>query len=375
MTPRLAGLALTALLLLTNSAHADDAETKAPSDDAGTIMSLQFKDAPIGTVIAEIARLSGRNIVVGPNVKGTTTVTLTKIPWKKALELIAAARGLKITHPSKGLTSITVDPNAKPLHAPGAKGQDRVLVTAVEGKTGLHRIDGHTVLLQGKPVTAKDTPIVSQVYDVRDLGAEHAGVAKAVREAEARGARVIRDDRGMLYVYAGPKDQARLSKALAWARATYVVVDGKGRAVRGVTLSTNGPLNADALLHPQMLKTSKRVENLRLALKHLQAAGATKEVRRVSVQLDLARAQLASMKAEIGAKRRALAAERVTVPRVWIPGRAGRPGGPGQPGTAGTAGAYVSLDSLRSEVRALRGDVRDLTKLVRELLAAQKRRR
>ena len=54
----------------------------------GDTISLDFKDAEIGTVLRVLSMKSNVNIVTGPEVKGLVTVRLDDVPWQKALEVI-----------------------------------------------------------------------------------------------------------------------------------------------------------------------------------------------------------------------------------------------------------------------------------------------
>ena len=51
-------------------------------------ISLDFKDAEIGSVLRVLSMKSNVNIVTGPEVKGLVTVRLDNVPWEKALEVI-----------------------------------------------------------------------------------------------------------------------------------------------------------------------------------------------------------------------------------------------------------------------------------------------
>jgi len=57
----------------------------APVDDT---ISLDFKDADIGSVLRVLSLKSNVNIVTGPEVKGLVTVRLDNVPWEKALDVI-----------------------------------------------------------------------------------------------------------------------------------------------------------------------------------------------------------------------------------------------------------------------------------------------
>ena len=51
-------------------------------------ISLDFKDAEIGSVLRVLSMKSNVNIVTGPEVKGLVTVRLENVPWEKALDVI-----------------------------------------------------------------------------------------------------------------------------------------------------------------------------------------------------------------------------------------------------------------------------------------------
>jgi len=51
-------------------------------------ISLDFKDAEIGSVLRVLSMKSNVNIVTGPEVKGLVTVRLYNVPWEKALDVI-----------------------------------------------------------------------------------------------------------------------------------------------------------------------------------------------------------------------------------------------------------------------------------------------
>ena len=51
-------------------------------------ISLDFKDADIGSVLRVLSMKSNVNIVTGPEVKGLVTVRLDNVPWEKALDVV-----------------------------------------------------------------------------------------------------------------------------------------------------------------------------------------------------------------------------------------------------------------------------------------------
>jgi type IV pilus assembly protein PilQ len=64
------------------------------SQYTGEPISLDLKDADIKDVFRTISELTGLNIVIDPDVRGTVTVRLENVPWDQALELILKQNGL-----------------------------------------------------------------------------------------------------------------------------------------------------------------------------------------------------------------------------------------------------------------------------------------
>src|SRR6202043_348460 len=60
----------------------------------GEPISLDLKDADIKDVFRTISQLTGLNIVIDPEVRGTVTVQLEDVPWDQALDLILKQNSL-----------------------------------------------------------------------------------------------------------------------------------------------------------------------------------------------------------------------------------------------------------------------------------------
>ena len=58
-----------------------------------TLVSLDFRDADIRTVLEVLALKSGVNIVASPDVTGQVSIQLTEVPWQQALEVILETYG------------------------------------------------------------------------------------------------------------------------------------------------------------------------------------------------------------------------------------------------------------------------------------------
>jgi type IV pilus assembly protein PilQ len=66
-------------------------------------------DTDINQIITTIAKVSGANIVVSPDVTGTLRVRLHDVPWRVALEEIAKTRGYTVVEEQRGILRV-VDP-------------------------------------------------------------------------------------------------------------------------------------------------------------------------------------------------------------------------------------------------------------------------
>ncbi|MGH9443226.1 MAG: type IV pilus secretin PilQ [Thermoanaerobaculia bacterium] len=77
-----------------NNAYKSKTVGGGESQYTGEPISLDLKDADIKDVFRTISELTGLNIVIDPDVRGTVTVRLENVPWDQALELILKQNGL-----------------------------------------------------------------------------------------------------------------------------------------------------------------------------------------------------------------------------------------------------------------------------------------
>ena len=75
------------------SAAATSAPAAAPAE-SGRLISLDFKDADVVNLLRILAAESGRNIVIGDDVRGKMSISLRNVPWNVALDTVMDARGL-----------------------------------------------------------------------------------------------------------------------------------------------------------------------------------------------------------------------------------------------------------------------------------------
>ena len=59
------------------------------------LISLEFKDADVVNLLRILAAESGRNIVMGDDVKGKMSISLRNVPWTLALQTVLETRGLQ----------------------------------------------------------------------------------------------------------------------------------------------------------------------------------------------------------------------------------------------------------------------------------------
>jgi type IV pilus assembly protein PilQ len=76
------------------SAYRSRTITEASTQFTGEPISLDLKDADIKDVFRTISQLTGLNIVIDPDVRGTVTVQLEDVPWDQALDLILKQNSL-----------------------------------------------------------------------------------------------------------------------------------------------------------------------------------------------------------------------------------------------------------------------------------------
>ncbi len=65
-----------------------------PATNGSRLISFDFKDADVVNLLRILAAESGRNIVIGEDVKGKMSITLRNVPWDLALETVMESKSL-----------------------------------------------------------------------------------------------------------------------------------------------------------------------------------------------------------------------------------------------------------------------------------------
>ena len=94
------------------------------------LISLDFKDADVVNLLRILAAESGRNIVVGDDVKGKMSISLRNVPWEQALDTILEARNLQKIETGNVLRIVTTEQLTRER-----EGQARVLEAKVKSES------------------------------------------------------------------------------------------------------------------------------------------------------------------------------------------------------------------------------------------------
>src|SRR5947207_2699827 len=132
--------------------------------DGRRLISLDFKDADVVNLLRILAAESGRNIVIGDDVKGKMSISLRNVPWEQALDTILETRGLQKIETGNVLRIVTSEQLTREREA-----QARVLESKVKSEA-----------------EARARLAEAQLKETEALQQKYASEA-AVREAEARG--------------------------------------------------------------------------------------------------------------------------------------------------------------------------------------------
>lgn len=116
-------------------------------------VSLSVLDADLRGVLETISRVAGHPVIPLPDVEGKVTLELQEVPWRRALDLVADAAGLRVTE-RPGVVLISRRPLPLPVASPWRPTDDgpRLDVTAANADLAelldeVGRRAGHNVLV------------------------------------------------------------------------------------------------------------------------------------------------------------------------------------------------------------------------------------
>ena len=87
---------------------------------SGDPYDFSFKNADISNILKFIAKISGLNMVIDPDVTGRFTCELVQVPWDQALELILKVNGLDMIQEGNILRIGKVEKLAQEAKTPAA---------------------------------------------------------------------------------------------------------------------------------------------------------------------------------------------------------------------------------------------------------------
>jgi type IV pilus assembly protein PilQ len=166
------------------------------------LISLDFKDADVVNLLRILAAESGRNIVIGEDVKGKMSISLRNVPWQLALETVLESRGLQKVEKDDVIRIVSTDQLTKEREA-----RARVEEAKLKGEA---------------EVRAKfaEAQVKEAEAQIRKLSAE-----AAQREQEARGP--LREETLRLS-YADPEEVAKTLQGILGIPAEGQKIQGPG---------------------------------------------------------------------------------------------------------------------------------------------------
>jgi type IV pilus secretin PilQ/predicted competence protein len=154
-----------------------------PPPDSRRLISLDFKEADVVNLLRILATESGKNIVVGDDVKGKMSITLRNVPWEVALDTILEARGLTKVERDNLIRIVTNEQIAREREAK-ARAEEARLKAEVEVRQ----------------------KVAEAILREQEAAVRKAAAEAAMQEAEARGP--LREETIRLS-YADPEEVAK----------------------------------------------------------------------------------------------------------------------------------------------------------------------
>jgi type IV pilus secretin PilQ/predicted competence protein len=182
----------------------------AQAPGAPRLLSLDFKDADVINVLRILAAESGRNIVIGPDVKGKISLSLRNVTWEQALDTVLETAGLARMEKAGIIRIVSIDQLTKEREAQ-ARAEEAQRKADIEVRTKL---------------------VEAQLKEA-DLAAKRAAQEAAAAEAAARGP--LREETIRLS-YADPDEVVRTLQGI-------LGIPPEGTPVSGVPVGapTGGP--------------------------------------------------------------------------------------------------------------------------------------
>lgn len=162
----------------TPPARAVPPTTPTPASGDSRLISLEFKDADVVNLLRILAVESGRNIVMGDDVKGKMSISLRNVPWTLALETILETRGLQRVDKDGVIRIVSIEQLTKEREA-----RLRVEEAKLKAQTEI-RTKTAEAALKDQEVRLKDQEVRLKEQQAQQRSQ---AFAAAIEEARARG--------------------------------------------------------------------------------------------------------------------------------------------------------------------------------------------
>lgn len=238
------------------------------AEDGAPAVTLEFESAPVREVIAAIAKTAEANVIVPEDVNGTiTNVSLHDVPWRAALEQVAALVGCEVTEEAHGI-----------LRVRKKRAAERVV-----------RVYDVRDLAERARPDSDYLPVIIAPDDPGDLEVELDG------------------DRHVLVVRATPERQAAFAKALDRLRAS-------ARERNAPTETKPAETDAEGRFHLEGIRVEYATGKAELeALAEQRAAMRARKEQamqaKLAAELAVLRAELSALRAELAEIKRILLAD------------------------------------------------------------------
>ena len=140
----------------------------------GRVVSLDFQDASIKSVLRLLSEVGGVTIVSGDDVKGNVTLHMKKVPWTQALDTILDVQGLVKKQTGDVISVMTAEKMKKDQADRRAGEEDRLKSEAIAKKAEQERMEERGKLRQIS-IEAKIVEATDEF--VRNIGVQWGGVS------------------------------------------------------------------------------------------------------------------------------------------------------------------------------------------------------
>ena len=134
------------------------------------MISFDFKDADVVNLLRILAAESGRNIVIGDDVKGKMSISLRNVPWELALDTVLETRGLQKVEKNGVIRIVSSEQLLKER-----EGAARVEEAKLKAETELKTKAAEARIKEQEAIDKQRAAEAAAAVDANTLGAEAHG--------------------------------------------------------------------------------------------------------------------------------------------------------------------------------------------------------